>query len=356
MPQAFVVMPFAAEFNDVYEHVIRAPLAAEGFDVLRADEMQNSRSIMHDVVQGILGSDLVIADLTGRNANVFYELGIAHAVNKKVLLLAQDIEDVPFDLRAYRVITYSIHFARVAEAIAQIISAGRAALAGTLASGNPVSDFLNSVAPASQDKAPPETDGPTNPEATIELPSPLDIAADLQQGMSTVSSTMQQFQDQALALTPVLADISEKMQGTLKHDAIALRELARGFAHHLDSFSGWMRGANRTYSEGIGLMTQALDTMFASGLAAQEESLEQLPAVLTVIEGIEEKAIEARVSMVELADALDKSPRVEKEFNRAKRLFWEELRTLISGTEQVIAVMSRTKTATIQVLSAASAT
>lgn len=103
--KAFVLMPFVPDFDDVFEHIIRTPLEAVGFSVSRADEVRGSRSIMHDVVQGIVDAELIIADLTGANPNVYYELGIAHALRKKVVLLAQDLEEVPFDLRAYRVIT-----------------------------------------------------------------------------------------------------------------------------------------------------------------------------------------------------------------------------------------------------------
>jgi hypothetical protein len=51
-------------------------------------------------------TSFLIADLTGRNANVFYELGLAHALKKDVILITQKIEDVPFDLRHYRCIVY----------------------------------------------------------------------------------------------------------------------------------------------------------------------------------------------------------------------------------------------------------
>ena len=78
--KAFVLMPFAPDFDDVFTSIIRAPLEAEGFTVERVDESRGTRNIMHDVLQGIALADLVIADLTGANPNVFYELGIAHAL------------------------------------------------------------------------------------------------------------------------------------------------------------------------------------------------------------------------------------------------------------------------------------
>ena len=56
--------------------------------------------------ENILRADLIIADLTGRNPNVFYELGYAHALHKNTVLITQSIDDVPFDLRHRQMIKY----------------------------------------------------------------------------------------------------------------------------------------------------------------------------------------------------------------------------------------------------------
>jgi len=103
----FVIMPFADEFDDVYELGIKASVEALGWECQRADEVIHNRDIMCKVCQGIRQARLVVVDLTGQNANVFYELGMAHALEKDVILLAQDIGDVPFDLRQMNIIEYT---------------------------------------------------------------------------------------------------------------------------------------------------------------------------------------------------------------------------------------------------------
>ena len=103
----FVIMPFAETFDDVYELGIKASVEALGWECQRADEIIHNRDIMCQVCQGIRQARLVIADLTGQNANVFYELGMAHALEKDVILLAQDVGDVPFDLRPMNIIEYA---------------------------------------------------------------------------------------------------------------------------------------------------------------------------------------------------------------------------------------------------------
>ena len=61
---------------------------------------------MRDIWRHINSASLVITDMTGRNANVFYELGMAHAVGVPVVLIAQNVDDIPFDLRGVRTIIY----------------------------------------------------------------------------------------------------------------------------------------------------------------------------------------------------------------------------------------------------------
>lgn len=105
----FVMMPFAASFTKVY-NTIRESLenSETNFICTRADDIRGGGNIMETVFQQIGDSEIVIADLTGKNPNVFYELGIAHMLKdpKKVILLIQDIESMPFDLTPFRCIVY----------------------------------------------------------------------------------------------------------------------------------------------------------------------------------------------------------------------------------------------------------
>ena len=91
--------------NDVWEQVIKPAVIEIGMTPVRADDLYG-QSIMEDVWQSIVKAAIIICDTTGRNPNVFYELGIAHTLGKKVILLTQDINDIPFDLQSYRHINY----------------------------------------------------------------------------------------------------------------------------------------------------------------------------------------------------------------------------------------------------------
>ncbi|WP_157973672.1 hypothetical protein [Tropicimonas sp. IMCC34043] len=100
-----MMMPFSETFSRAYQEIKRS-LTAEGYECHRADDFWNNNRIMDDVTELLCTSNIVICDLTGKNPNVFYEAGIAHALGKKVILITQSKDDVPFDLGQIRFIPY----------------------------------------------------------------------------------------------------------------------------------------------------------------------------------------------------------------------------------------------------------
>lgn len=102
----FVVMPFSDDLQPVYEVPIRTAARNLGVTVARADDIFNARSVMSNIWSAIVAARVLVADCTGRNPNVFYEIGLAHAVGKPVILIAQKNDDVPSDLKHMRYIQY----------------------------------------------------------------------------------------------------------------------------------------------------------------------------------------------------------------------------------------------------------
>ena len=102
----FVLMPFIPEMDELYKKTIKPTIEELGMECIRADEIYRVGSIIDQIWSYIQVAGIIIADLTNRNPNVLYELGLAHASDKKVILLTQSIEDIPFDLRHLRCIDY----------------------------------------------------------------------------------------------------------------------------------------------------------------------------------------------------------------------------------------------------------
>lgn len=105
----FVMQPFAAPLGDYYEKIYKPSIEKAGLRPVRADaEIFATGKIMDQVWQGINAAKVLVAELTSRNPNVFYELGLAHALKKPVVLVSAKEEDVPFDLQHIRVIYYDV--------------------------------------------------------------------------------------------------------------------------------------------------------------------------------------------------------------------------------------------------------
>src|SRR5262249_11476817 len=102
----FVLMPFELNLRIIYTDVIQPAVESLGLTVMRADEMPTTNEVVMDIWDCICGAELLIADCTNRNPNVFYEIGMAHTVGRPVLLIAQTIESIPFDVKHIRHLIY----------------------------------------------------------------------------------------------------------------------------------------------------------------------------------------------------------------------------------------------------------
>ncbi len=103
----FIMMPFAPPHGDYYSKVYKPAIEKAGLRPIRADtEIFGTGKIMDQIWSGINDAKVLVAELTTRNPNVFYELGLAHALEKPVVLVCGNETDVPFDLKHIRVIYY----------------------------------------------------------------------------------------------------------------------------------------------------------------------------------------------------------------------------------------------------------
>jgi len=101
-------MPFAQKFDPVYRTITEVLEGELHLTCTRTDELLGGGHIIEDILRGIGECEIVVVDVTGRNPNVFYELGIAHMCKDvdKVILLSQEVDSIPFDLRQFRHIIY----------------------------------------------------------------------------------------------------------------------------------------------------------------------------------------------------------------------------------------------------------
>lgn len=119
----FVMMPFAPQFQPIYERGIKAPVQARGLTCRRGDDILQPGDVLAQIWTSLVKASVVIADLSGSNGNVLYELGLAHMMGHQAILLAQDISSVPFDLRQQRHVIYSPTDAGIAKLVTDLSNA-----------------------------------------------------------------------------------------------------------------------------------------------------------------------------------------------------------------------------------------
>jgi len=112
-------MPFDSAFDDVYHLGIKQSCEEAGAYCERVDEQIFHERILDRIYNQIAKADCIIADMTGRNPNVFYEVGYAHALGKPTILLTQHADDIPFDLKHFPHIVYQSRIVELKEQLAR---------------------------------------------------------------------------------------------------------------------------------------------------------------------------------------------------------------------------------------------
>jgi hypothetical protein len=113
--KCFVVSEFGAdektrvERKQTLKHLVKKVLEPMGYEVQRADDIDDLGQITHQIIERLIDDDLVVADLTGLNPNVFYELAVRHAARKPVVTLMTFGQAIPFDLKDVRTVFYDLH-------------------------------------------------------------------------------------------------------------------------------------------------------------------------------------------------------------------------------------------------------
>ena len=138
----FTIMPFRGWFDMYYADIYVPAVEAADLKPTRADDLFRTSTIINDIWTMTKKAKVILADLTGKNPNVLYELGLAHAIAKPAVLVTENIDDVPFDLRHLRVIIYDknepnwgdILSGKITKAISEVLEAPEKSVLATFLS------------------------------------------------------------------------------------------------------------------------------------------------------------------------------------------------------------------------------
>ena len=347
-PTAFIVMPSDDDFTGAYEHIITPPLEQAGYRVVLAVNMDNAQNIMKDIIRGIADSTLIVADLTGSNRNVYYEVGIAHALGKPVILITQDISDLPFDIQSYRVIEYDERVGRHEAAIAKLKDYAEGNLSGTTVFGNPVSDFLVDFQPSQLADTLADDEEPSTRDSLADEPGEpefLNFLEDLEEGSEELAQSITGFNEQTSGMTEKLDVITERITARQNQPgpgkARDVRALVLGAAAELSSYADALGSLNGRYSGSL----DRVHTGFEGVLKAQEITSDverkQLADLVNILHGTLDSGEEAQLGVDGMIGALRDLGNMERTFDRAKEKTIDQLLRFRSNIELTKATFTR---------------
>lgn len=361
----FVIMPFDAAYDSVYSELIASPFLALGFVVKRADTDFNQRSILQDVVAGIAEATLVVADVSGLNSNVLYELGLAHALGKRTVMITRNIEELPFDLRPYKAISYSTEFTEAPQLKERLHELGQALLNGEANFSNPVQDYAPlSIGQASQispqvlgNRGAP-TEAHNSSDAGTESEHSDDDSDEDDRGLLDVVVDMQEMGDQtALAATKIgnlIEKLNESTNETTEKITRAQKQLGtrgnavylkifREFAGSFNTFGSELKVLNDDLEHSvIGVATAATELAIVRTLsnADERDSLEQEVQSILDLELI---LTSSKVQITEFAESLLDLPKMQKDLTRAAKTAGQEVGRTAGILESASAELERAR-------------
>ena len=350
MSSAFVLMPFGTDFDPVYSGFIKPVLEEAGLEVYRADDMESQQNILKDVMGGIGRCDLIVADLTSSNPNVYYELGVAHASKKPTIHLTQSFDDVPFDLRSYRLIEYDTHFSRIGEAREKLGNYATSFVQGTLLTGNPVTDFYprSDEAGATTETGGgdiPPKDEDVNDSANEDELGFLDYVVEVIDSYQQIGGITKSMAGETETLVAELNKATQEIERINANggasSAKAAQSLARRLASKMESFNTAMTSSNKEFSDILENSGDSLERVVSFHVEHTGVEDPNLIELMEQLEGLLENGSTARDALTGWVDSMKAIPRVERRLNRAMDRGTHELLATQSNLDRLLASISR---------------
>lgn len=349
----FMVMPFDTELNDLYRH-IKSLIEDDFFQVFRADDLLNQQNILKDIVVSIHESDLIIADLTGLNPNVFYELGLAHAFRKNVVLLTQDVSELPFDLRSYRVIQYSTHFSKIKDLEESLRKVLHDIKSSSISFGNPVTDWIrldsinenptNKITVIQkEDKL---NNAPVVAVDIIEEKGFLDYIADIEESMEKLTNIVSDFEVKTTEMSNDITikgnEIRSAWEKPSTGTASYVRKLARKAAETMNNYGAFISQSNKQYESVWDIFEDSISNLVISPLLkSSPENIDGFADFLTLLENLKNSIIPAIDGISSMAEGAISLKGMEGSITRSVSLIELEAKTFIGLLDKSVSTLDR---------------
>ena len=339
--KVFVIMPFQDQFFEVYE-MLKMQFA-DSFEFTNAADEGNQQNILKDIVQPIYEADVVIADLTGLNPNVMYELGLAHSFNKKTITITQDeLSTLPFDLKQYRAKDYSTHFKKFAELLDYLKINLTGAVDNSVIYGNPVKDFLESagirgVSWFAEKEAVELCD--ESDKGFIDFLA--DIEANAEKLTSTINEMTCEMQEMNDGVSRSSSEIDRVNKNGGNSTAAFVRKETKKAAKHIETFSSKLRGHNKNMSELWDEIEKNSIGLLENPFSNRTENRDGLIKYLKSLYDMKTAAAGSAESISGLRTTMQGIVGIERSMNQAVRFANEDLTTYVNFTERLCASIEK---------------
>ena len=331
----FMIMPFNDEFFEVYEMLKMR--FSDTFEFSNAGEEGNQQNILKDIIQPLYEADIVIADLTKLNANVMYELGLAHSFNKKTIVITQDdMSQLPFDLKQYRAKDYSTHFKKFAELVDYLEINLKGAIDGSVSYSNPVKDFLNLQGVgnvnwfAEKEEIVLEDD---SDKGFLDFLA--DIEANTEKLTEDINAMSQDMTEMNTGTTKCTSEIERVGKNGGSGTTSFVRKQTKKIASYVETFAQKLKCHNSTIDTLWNEIEKNTLGLFENKFAANENNREHLVSFLKSLSGMKEAASESKSSIGKLIESMENNLGIERSMNQAIRFVKEDLMTYQDITDRM---------------------
>ena len=284
-----------------------------------------------------------MADLTGLNPNVMYELGIAHSFNKKTIIITRDnLGNLPFDLKQYRAKNYSTHFKKFYDLLSYLEKNLQGARDGSVIFNNPVGDFIDYSKIAPEDLFRKEIIKVDIPEGEKGF---LDFMAEIEEDTEGMTTDIQNMSSDMEIMSSGVSECTKEIERVNRNGgsgtASFVRKQSKKAAEHIATFSNKLKAHNSNISNYWLKIEKNILGLLENSIASRPDNEETLANYMRTLYGMKEAIASSNESVHKLKESSLKNLGIERSMNQAIRFLDQDLSTYLEMTEQMINSIER---------------
>lgn len=336
-PKIFVIMPFGDTFFEAYEMIKNH--FENRFDFSNAAAEDNQQNILSDIFPPIYQADVVLADLTGLNPNVMYELGVAHTFGKKTIIITQDeLEKLPFDLKQYRAKKYSTYFKSFMELLEYLDKNLAGAIDGTVFYSNPIMDTMEKSGIVTSICQPEKV-------KVVEMQGDkgfLDFLTEIEEDANEMTANINELVESMNTLNKGTVESSEELNKVSGNGKAAFaRKQARKIAGLLNTFKGKLK----THNELNGALWNKIETnilgLLENDFAKNEDNKANLIELIKSLHSMKSSSAYAKESFSGTITQLRQLKGIERTLTQTINFIEEDFKSYNDWSDQIVAGIDR---------------